>query len=83
MNALEWPNCAKGTATVTADTLNVRADRSTESAILGKLARGTAVTVWAVATGVAGGDWYLIQTADGLTGWCSAVWLHASEALQA
>jgi len=76
-NMLEWPNCAKGRAVVTADTLNVRADHSTDSPVVGKLARGTSVTVWCVV-----GDWYLIQTADGLTGWCSAVWLHATKELQ-
>ena len=67
---LEWPFCAKGRATVTADTLNVRAERSTSSAILGKLARGASVTVWAVV-----GDWYLVQDVTGVTGWCSSVWL--------
>lgn len=77
VNMLAWPNCAKGAATVTADTLNVRQAGSTASLVVGKLARGTTVDVWCVV-----GDWYLVQTADGITGWCSAAWLHAIEELR-
>lgn len=68
-DALEWPHCAHGTATVTADTLNVRTDRGTAYPIVGQLARDTIVTVWAAV-----GAWYLVQAGD-VTGWCSAAWL--------
>lgn len=66
---LEWPFCAKGPAVTTADTLNVRANPGIEHPIVGKLARNTLVTVWAVL-----GDWYLVQDVTGVTGWCSSVW---------
>lgn len=67
------PQCAKGHATVTADTLNVRQVPGTAAVIVGKLARGTLVDVWAVI-----GAWYLVQDATGLTGWCSAEWLQVN-----
>jgi uncharacterized protein YgiM (DUF1202 family) len=67
---LEWPNCAKGRATVTGDTLRVRGAPKT-GAILGHLEQGEVVTVWAVE-----GDWAVVQTDDGrLTGWASMAYL--------
>ena len=70
------PFCAKGQAVVTADTLNVRAGYSTQYEIVGKLARATIVTVWAV-----GQDWFLVQDANGLTGWCSSAYLRVIDQL--
>lgn len=55
------PHSAKGAARVAATTLFVRSGPSTTYAVLGKLAEGTRVDVWAVASGgaVGAGDWYL------------------------
>jgi len=70
------PLCAKGQAVVTADTLNVRAGYDIKYAVVGKLARDTVVTVWAV-----GRDWFLVQDANGLTGWCSSAYLRVIDQL--
>lgn len=74
---MAWPNCAKGRAVVTATTLNVRSGNGTSFSIIGKLAYGAVVDVWAVLAG-----WYLVQASNGMTGWCSSQYLRLSEELQ-
>ena len=70
-DALDIPNCAKGTAIVTATSLRVRAGPGASYAQIGRLlARGEVVDVWA-----AGGVWWLVQAADGLTGWSHSEYL--------
>lgn len=63
------PTCCRGQARVTATTLNVRAEPDAGAPIIGKLAAGETVDVWAVGDG-----WWLIQT-DRHSGWCAAEWL--------
>lgn len=75
---LAWPNCAKGAATVTASALRVRAGPGLQYPQVGRLlAAGETVTVWAALP-----EWWLVQAADGITGWCSAKYLHAESELQ-
>jgi len=76
------PTSAKGVGVVTATTLNVRSGPGTSFPVVGKLAQGTTVDVWAVATNVAGGDWWLVQ-AGTLTGWCHSDWLEPPRLLLA
>ncbi len=71
------PTSAKGSATVTATTLNVRAEPSLTAPVVGKLARGEVVDVWAAPP-----DWWIVQAADGLTGWASAKYLQPVSELQ-
>jgi uncharacterized protein YraI len=78
MNALAIPNCAKGTATVTATALRVRAGPGLQHPQAGRLlAQGETVTVWAAPP-----DWWIVQAADGLTGWASAKYLQPVSELQ-
>lgn len=70
-NALDIPNCAKGAATVTASALRVRSGPGLQYPQTGRLlAQGETVTVWAAPP-----DWWIVQAADGLTGWASAKYL--------
>lgn len=73
---LSLPNCAKGRATVTTTTLNVRAGPGVKFARVGQLPQGETVDVWAVEEG-----WYWVQAQtvtpankprERLTGWVSA-----------
>lgn len=66
---------AGGTATVTGDTLNVRADASTESDVVVKLAQGDVVTVTGDSREAEGYTWWPIETADGETGWVAGEFL--------
>ena len=73
VDALSIPNCAKGTAEVTASSLRVRAGPGVTHEQAGRmLLQGELVTVWA-----AGGEWWIVQAADGTTGWSSAAYLRA------
>ena len=71
-DALDIPNCAKGRATVTATSLRVRSGPGTQYGQAGLLAHNETVTVWAALP-----EWWLVQAADGITGWCSAEFLRA------
>ncbi|MCM3473103.1 SH3 domain-containing protein [Brevibacillus borstelensis] len=60
---------AKQTATVQTDGLNLRAESSTASAVLGTLKAGSTLTVLEKKE-----DWYRVQTPDGKIGWVAG-WL--------
>jgi len=70
MNAMTLPHMAHGTAVVTGDRLNVRADPHTSAAVVGQLVASEVVTVWAVDDG-----WAIVQNVRGLTGWASVQYL--------
>ena len=63
------------TATVNSDTLNLRADPSSDGEIVGKLALGDSVTVTGEAEIASGYTWWPVTTADGLTGWAAGEFL--------
>jgi N-acetylmuramoyl-L-alanine amidase len=70
---LSLPHACKGQAEVTASALRVRGGPGPGYAQIGRLlVRGEVVDVWA-----AGGVWWLVQAADGLTGWSHSEWLQA------
>ncbi len=78
-NGMALPHCAKGTARVSADSrLRVRADPNPEAAVLGYLAPGELVTVWAVES-----EWAIVQAVNGLAGWASSAYLKAEDVYQA
>ena len=66
VDALTLPHMAHGEADCTAKVLNVREEPSLQAKVIGSLMAGQRVTVWA-----AGSPWWLVQAADGLTGWAS------------
>lgn len=70
MDALTLPHMAHGTATCSADVLNVRTAPNTVAQIIGQLGRNQRVIVWALDHG-----WMIIQSDAGLTGWSSAQYL--------
>ena len=74
MDALTIPHMAHGTATVGPAKLNVRAEPNTTSPILGQLAAGEIVTVWALDNG-----WAIVQSVTGLTGWAAAQYMTLGE----
>jgi uncharacterized protein YgiM (DUF1202 family) len=55
---------------VARDRLNVRAEPTTASTVLGVLVAGELVAVWAVLNG-----WAIVQNVAGLTGWASMAYL--------
>ena len=67
IDALTLPHMAHGEARVGSNKLNVRAEPLTTAPILGQLAPGELVTVWALDNG-----WAIVQNVSGLTGWCAA-----------
>jgi uncharacterized protein YgiM (DUF1202 family) len=69
MDGLASPHCAKGTASAR-DRLNVRAEPTAASKVLGVLVAGELVVVWAVLNG-----WAIVQNVAGLTGWASMTYL--------
>jgi len=70
---LSLPVNVIGQATVTATALRVRGGPGSSYAQVGRLlAQGETVDVWAV-----NGVWWLVQAADGLTGWSHSEWLRA------
>lgn len=71
-DALALPNCAKGSGTATAN-LRVRSAPDVRAGIVGMLAAGDAVTIWA-----RDGEWAIVQRADGLTGWAHTAYLTLS-----
>jgi uncharacterized protein YgiM (DUF1202 family) len=74
-DSLASPHCAKGTARVSADShLRVRADPNPEATIVGHLAPGELVTVWAIVD-----EWAIVQTVNGLTGWANTTYLKAED----
>lgn len=78
-NMLEWPNCCKGAAMVTANALRVRSGPGTDYSQIGRLlGQAERVDVWAVL-----GLWWLVQAADGLTGWSHSEYLRAVGELRA
>jgi uncharacterized protein YgiM (DUF1202 family) len=70
-----------GTATVTGDTLNVRASASVDADVVATLVLGDEVTI--TGRSVTEGDftWWPVETADGTTGWVAGefIELPASE----
>ncbi len=67
IDALTLPHMAHGEARVGKDKLNVRLDPLLTAAILGQLAPGELVTVYALDDG-----WAIVQNTAGLTGWVKA-----------
>ena len=70
VDALTLPHMAHGEADCTVQVLNVREEPSLQAKIIGSLTAGQRVTVWA-----AGSPWWLVQAADGLTGWAYGEYL--------
>ena len=70
VDALTLPHMAHGEADCTVEVLNVREDPSLQAKVIGSLRVGQRVTVWA-----AGKSWWLVQAADGLTGWAYGEYL--------
>ena len=70
VDALTLPHMAHGEADCTVKVLNVREGPSLQAKIIGSLTAGQRVTVWA-----AGKPWWLVQAADGLTGWAYGEYL--------
>lgn len=70
VDALTLPHMAHGEAVVGAKRLNVRAEPTTTAKIVGVLAPGELVTVWALDNG-----WAIVQNGSGLTGWAAAEYL--------
>jgi SH3-like domain-containing protein len=66
-DALTIPHMAHGQARVRDAKLNVRAEPQPAAPILGQLAPGELVTVWALDDG-----WAIVQNVSGLTGWSKA-----------
>jgi uncharacterized protein YgiM (DUF1202 family) len=69
LEPMALPHCAKGTAQVLEDEVRVRT-RKVDGKVVGFLAKGESVTIWAVEAG-----WAIIQTSS-LTGWASMEYLH-------
>jgi hypothetical protein len=70
VDALTLPFMAHGEADCTTKVLHVREEPSLQAKIIGSLVAGQRVTVWA-----AGKPWWLVQAADGLTGWAYGEYL--------
>jgi len=60
------PLLGEGTVTTRTAALNIRADKTTNSKVIGAVAKGDKVTVLEKA-----GDWYKVELADGSTGYAS------------
>ena len=74
IDALTIPHMAHGTAVVGTNKLNVRVDPTTAAPIIGQLAPGELVTVWALSDG-----WAIVQAVSGLTGWVVAEYMTLGE----
>lgn len=74
IDALTLSHMAHGEARVKSNKLNVRAEPVTTAPILGQLAPGELVTVWALEDG-----WAIVQNVSGLTGWCAAEYMTLGE----
>lgn len=71
------PASCKGQARVNCDRLNVRAQPTTEAAVVGQLPKDTTVDVWLLE-----GAWWWVQ-AGSIGGWCAARYLRPVETLAA
>ncbi len=70
VDPLTLPICARGTAICAARRLNVRTAPTTDAQIVGQFVEGQRMTVWAIDNG-----WLIVQSDEGLTGWCAAEWV--------
>lgn len=67
----------QATATVTATTLNLRGQPSTQAELLGTLPHGTSLAVLQKQ-----GDWYQVKTPSGQTGWVAGWLVEVNEQIQ-